>query len=85
MASPVLVTGAAGFAGSHLLELLDRASPPVDIVAWHRPDDVAPLEPRATTAAPWRARRSRLGWEAVDILDAKAVRAAIASARPALV
>jgi GDP-4-dehydro-6-deoxy-D-mannose reductase len=85
MSSPVLVTGAAGFAGSHLLELLDRASPPVDIVAWHRPDDVAPLEPGATTAARMRARESSLRWEAVNILDANAVRAAIAGARPALV
>lgn len=85
MASPVLVTGAAGFAGSHLLELLARASPPVDIVAWHRPDDVTPVESRTTNASLRRARWSGLRWEAVNILDAQAVRVAIAGARPALV
>jgi GDP-4-dehydro-6-deoxy-D-mannose reductase len=35
MRGPVLVTGAAGFAGSHLVDLL--ATRDVDIVAWHRP------------------------------------------------
>ena len=32
---PVLVTGAGGFAGSHLIELLEGAQ--TDIVAWLRP------------------------------------------------
>ena len=35
MTSPVLVTGAAGFVGSHLLELLARDG--AEIVAWQRP------------------------------------------------
>jgi GDP-4-dehydro-6-deoxy-D-mannose reductase len=66
----VLVTGAAGFAGSHLLEHLASASG--DLVAWTRssaPADLASL-----------AR-----WEQVDLLDRDRVRSAIAGLRPARV
>ena len=62
----VLVTGAAGFAGSHLLEHLKGTA---DVVAWSRspaPEDLAPL-----------AR-----WQQVDLLDRATVRAALAEARP---
>jgi len=63
----VLVTGAAGFAGSHLLEQL--ASDGVAIAAWsHRPGS-PPVDTPAT-------------WSAVDVLDAGAVSRAIASAAP---
>ena len=51
-----LVTGAAGFAGSHLLELLARDG--ADVVAWQRPGSPSP-------AAVGRTR-----WESVDVLDA---------------
>src|SRR5258707_1206641 len=50
-----LVTGAAGFAGSHLLDLLTADGTP--IVAWHRPGG---------TRAP---RESTATWEAVDLLN----------------
>jgi GDP-4-dehydro-6-deoxy-D-mannose reductase len=64
----VLVTGAAGLAGSHLLDLLTGLGQ--DVVAWHRPRPVAP------------AARKGVTWRAVDIVDAEAVHAAVADARP---
>jgi GDP-4-dehydro-6-deoxy-D-mannose reductase len=63
---PVLVTGAAGFAGSHLLQHLASRQ---DVVAWARaapPPDLAGL-----------AR-----WEQVDILDRARVDAAIGALQP---
>ena len=67
----ILVTGAGGFAGSHLLDLL--AGEDVAIVAWHRPG-----------SAP-RAAGPSVRWEAVDLLDRGAVREAIARTRPSAV
>ncbi len=64
----VLVTGAAGFAGGHLIDLL--AASGADIVAWHRPGAPAP--------APIDGVR----WQGVDILDAAGVSRAIAAAKP---
>src|SRR5438128_1275279 len=71
MPSAILVTGGAGFAGSHLIDLLEREDG--ELVAWHRPGGAAPRPAPRTT------------WEAVDLLDAAAVRAAVARARPAAV
>jgi GDP-4-dehydro-6-deoxy-D-mannose reductase len=71
MAATILVTGAGGFAGSHLLDLL--AGDNVAIAAWHRPGSA----PR--TAGP------SVRWEAVDLLDRGAVREAIARTRPSAV
>ncbi len=64
----VLVTGAAGFVGSHLIELLERE--PNDIIAWLRPD----TEPLVTG--------SRVIWHAVELHDREAVAAAIAAFAP---
>jgi GDP-4-dehydro-6-deoxy-D-mannose reductase len=71
MSSAILVTGAAGLAGSHLLDLLSRGRD--DVVAWHRPGGGAPRD----------VPRTR--WEAVDLLDAASVAAAIARVRPSAV
>jgi GDP-4-dehydro-6-deoxy-D-mannose reductase len=71
MSGEVLVTGAAGFAGSHLVDrLVDSGA---DVVAWHRPGH-----------APDRDLR-RTRWQAVDLLDGEAVAAAIGRLRPAAV
>jgi GDP-4-dehydro-6-deoxy-D-mannose reductase len=62
----VLVTGASGFAGSHLVEHLASAH---DLVAWTRseaPKEIAGLG----------------RWQVVDLLDRERVRAAIADLRP---
>jgi GDP-4-dehydro-6-deoxy-D-mannose reductase len=69
--SQILVTGAAGFAGSHLIDRL--AGDGNDIVAWHRPGG----------APPRTVPRTR--WEPVDLLDADAVVAAVARLRPSAV
>jgi GDP-4-dehydro-6-deoxy-D-mannose reductase len=64
----VLITGAAGFAGSHLIDLLSADG--TDIVAWHRPGpDVPPAQ-------------KGVRWQAVDIVEADAVSSAIASVKP---
>lgn len=65
----MLVTGAAGFAGGHLLEAL-RAD--ADVVAWSRAETPA--------RSPAGVR-----WQHVDLLDGSRVRQAIADLRPARV
>jgi GDP-4-dehydro-6-deoxy-D-mannose reductase len=69
----ILVTGAAGFAGSHLLDLLETS--PATVAAWRRPGESLP------------ANRSgdELPWMSVDLLDRQAVRAAIERTRPAAI
>ena len=71
MASAVLVTGAAGFVGSHLLELL--ALDNIDIVAWQRPG-TEPL-----------VRGEAVNWVTVEMHDRSSVAAAIKDARPSAV
>jgi GDP-4-dehydro-6-deoxy-D-mannose reductase len=71
MPGPILVTGAAGFAGSHLIELLERD--PAAVVAWHRPAGRMPHQSH------------RVRWQAIDLLDAAAVQRAIDDIRPAAV
>jgi GDP-4-dehydro-6-deoxy-D-mannose reductase len=71
MPTTTLVTGAAGFAGSHLLDLL--AHDGAGIVAWHRPGGAPPREVRGAR------------WEAVDLHDRDAVDTAIARTRPSAV
>ena len=64
----VLVTGAAGFAGSHLLDLL--AADGARVAAWHRPGAAVPPARKGVT------------WQAVNLVDAGAVRKAIAETQP---
>jgi GDP-4-dehydro-6-deoxy-D-mannose reductase len=75
MARATLITGAAGFAGSHLLDLLtvSRADSDSDIVGWFRPGGTAPATGSAVT------------WEAIDVLDRSSVANAVARLRPAVV
>src|SRR5262249_7486481 len=71
MPGTILVTGAAGFAGSHLIESL--AGEEATVVAWHRPGGRPPREVAQTV------------WRAVDLLDSDAVRRAIDDIQPAIV
>ena len=65
-AGTTLVTGAAGFAGRHLLRRLRGGS----LVGWHHPETPAPGEFRDLT------------WRGVDLLDRAAVEAAVALDAP---
>jgi GDP-4-dehydro-6-deoxy-D-mannose reductase len=67
---PTLVTGAAGFAGSHLLDRLGADAP---IVAWYRPDTPAP------------EGRPGLEWRPVELTDRASVIAGVGRAKPARV
>jgi GDP-4-dehydro-6-deoxy-D-mannose reductase len=64
---PTLVTGATGFAGSHLI---DRLAGRTAVVAWHRPG-----------RTPERSRPGVI-WEAVDVVDRESVRRSIRDTRP---
>ena len=67
----ILVTGAAGFAGSHVIDLLARDG--AAVVAWHRPGATPPREIAGIT------------WVAVDLLDRERVTQAIRRRPPSAV
>jgi GDP-4-dehydro-6-deoxy-D-mannose reductase len=67
MSALTLVTGAAGFAGSHLLDLLVAQGR--EVVGWHRPGTVP--QPR-----------NGVRWRGVELLDGAVVRQAVAADRP---
>ena len=81
MSDTILVTGAAGFVGSHLLTLLDRTAPTGStLLAWRRPDATRglgqPAPPRPAPAS------TRVSWRAVNLLDPTAVTHALGETRP---
>ena len=78
MPETILVTGAAGFAGSHLLALLGRAAPNAALLAWRRPAG-ARSRPRG---APPRPAPPGASWREGDLLDPAAVRRAVADRPP---
>jgi GDP-4-dehydro-6-deoxy-D-mannose reductase len=71
MSSEILVTGAAGFAGGHLLDLLIASG--ASVIGWHRPGGSPPRDSPGAR------------WEAVDLLDPSQVQAAIERTRPSAV
>lgn len=73
MKGPALVTGAAGFAGSHLVEHLSNEG--FGVVAWHKPGGHTPSS----------SNGSVIRSEAIDLLDRSAVREALQRAVPTAV
>lgn len=69
MSAPVVVTGAAGFVGQHLLGLLVTEGP---VVGWHRPGTSHP-------------DIGGVSWEAVELLDRPEVAAAVARSAPSAI
>lgn len=63
---PILVTGAAGFVGRHLLRAITRDSA---VVGWHRPGPAPPVADGVT-------------WSAVELLDRDQVADALGRSRP---
>ena len=63
---PILITGAAGFAGSHLVERLAGSG---DIIGWARSDPPREIAHLAT-------------WTRIDLLDRDRVRREVAAIRP---
>jgi GDP-4-dehydro-6-deoxy-D-mannose reductase len=76
MPDSILVTGAAGFAGGHLLDLLTDEGDRV--VAWHRPDGPLPASGGGTASA-------KVSWQPVDLLDREAVYRTLEELRPSAV
>jgi GDP-4-dehydro-6-deoxy-D-mannose reductase len=73
VADRILVTGATGFAGSHLL---DRLPPGARAIAWARPGGHPPLPPAAGRD---------VTWQQVDLLDRAAMKAALRESRPGII
>jgi GDP-4-dehydro-6-deoxy-D-mannose reductase len=71
MPASALVTGAAGFAGGHLIDLL--AADGVQVTAWHRPGGRAPRPVPGVV------------WSGVDLLDRTGVHGAIRRLSPEVV
>ena len=71
MSRPILVTGAAGFVGSHLLDVLVER--PTPVVGWYRPD-----------AAP-SASRKGVDWTPIEMLDRNAVGRELSALQPSAV
>src|SRR5947207_4291402 len=86
-----LVTGAAGFAGSHLLDLLTDSGADSNH-PWASPKPGEGGKPDPTRIVAWYrpggtplAHGSAVTWDAVDLLDRPSVVNAIARLRPAMV
>lgn len=71
MPSSVVVTGAAGFAGGHLVDLLARSG--ADVTAWNRPGG---SEPRVVDG---------VSWDAVDLMDRAGVEHSLERSAPDVV
>ena len=76
MPRKILITGAAGFVGTHLLKSLLSETPAPRIVAWKRPNTDADKTSRSIK------QDNSVEWHSVDILRSQDVINAVAKARP---
>ena len=80
MSRPVLVTGAAGFVGGHLLQALATDESAPEVVAWRRPSQdrggPTPTQPCGPDDV------SDVRWRDVDLLDPARVAASIREIQP---
>ena len=80
MSETILITGAAGFVGSHLLTLLDHTAKDATLIAWRRP--ALPERTPGGDTPPREGLPSRPHWHEVDLLDGVAVRRALHDCLP---
>jgi GDP-4-dehydro-6-deoxy-D-mannose reductase len=83
MQGPILVTGAAGFVGGHLIDLLGAHG--ADVVAWYRSGGTAPGDQLAKPSSPGPLQTPRITWKSVDVLDSAHVRREIEELKPTAV
>jgi GDP-4-dehydro-6-deoxy-D-mannose reductase len=84
LSGAILVTGAAGFAGRHLLDLLTQSAGTV--VAWRRGEKTSLSQGDAGRDASVREPHAdNVHWDSVELLDRAAVQRAIARVQPVAV
>ena len=82
MPEVVLVTGAAGFVGSYLLDLLSHNESTPLIVGWKRPQ----LHSKKTFPPPRSfSNNQTIRWKEIDLLDKPRVTSAIAKLQPSMI
>ena len=72
MSRVVLVTGATGFVGNHLMKALERETPVPTIIGWRRPGPKGPQF----------GKNNRVSWYEVDLLKQQDVDTALSETKP---